>query len=111
MKRSSPGALKSVRSLTHQVPRQRIKKRAPPPIPPPAEGSKIEALGMRLGIKDPTFKDQWHLLNDLFPQNDLNVSAVWEAGIIGTGVISAIVDDGLDLHSDDLAANFVSVFP
>ncbi|CAL1705543.1 unnamed protein product [Somion occarium] len=36
----------------------------------------------------------------------MNVTAVWEMGITGKGVISALVDDGLDYNSDDIAANF-----
>ena len=39
----------------------------------------------------------------------MNVTALWEEGITGKGVITAFVDDGLDYTSEDLAANFVSV--
>ena len=38
----------------------------------------------------------------------VNVAPVWDMGIAGEGIISAMVDDGLDYESDDLAANFVS---
>ena len=38
----------------------------------------------------------------------MNVTALWEEGITGEGIITAFVDDGLDYTSDDLAANFVS---
>jgi hypothetical protein len=37
----------------------------------------------------------------------MNVSGLWEMGITGRGVISALIDDGLDYTSDDLSANFV----
>jgi kexin len=60
-----------------------------------------------VGIKDPEFVNQWHLFNDEIPANSMNVSGVWEAGITGKGVISAMVDDGVDYSSDDLKENFV----
>jgi kexin len=39
----------------------------------------------------------------------MNVTGLWEEGITGKGVISALVDDGLDYESEDLAQNFVSI--
>ncbi|KAG0197570.1 pheromone processing endoprotease [Mortierella sp. GBA30] len=57
------------------------------------------------GIKDPGFRYQWHLHNTK-DGHDINVTGVWEQGIIGTGVNVAIIDDGLDMTSDDLAPNF-----
>jgi kexin len=113
-KRSPNNALaSSVRSLTRQVPRQRIKKRAPPHSPPSdlvPTVSSSSVVASKLGIKDPIFPDQWHNVNDKFPGFDLNVSGVWEMGITGKGVISAVVDDGLDANSKDLADNFVRTF-
>jgi hypothetical protein len=40
----------------------------------------------------------------------LNVTGLWKEGITGKGVVSALVDDGLDFESGDLAANFVSLY-
>ncbi|KAF8321527.1 hypothetical protein DL93DRAFT_2051382 [Clavulina sp. PMI_390] len=109
---------KSLRSLERQVPRQRTKKRAPipersdgtsvwddprAPVPP---GSKSQVIAQELGIVDPIFNDQWHLANNQYPRYDLNVSGVWAQGVTGKGVITAVVDDGLDVNSDDLNANF-----
>lgn len=98
----------SVRYLERQTLRKRV-KRAPPPIPGPnavgAESS--SSVAQRLEIVDPEFSRQWHLVNDDYPQHMMNVSRVWEMGITGKGVVSALVDDGLDYNSDDLAANFV----
>lgn len=65
------------------------------------------SVAQRLEIVDPEFSRQWHLVNDDYPQHMMNVSRVWEMGITGKGVVSALVDDGLDYNSDDLAANFV----
>jgi kexin len=36
------------------------------------------------------------------------VTGVWEQGITGKGAVVAIIDDGLDANSEDLAVNFVS---
>ncbi|KDQ61170.1 hypothetical protein JAAARDRAFT_124899 [Jaapia argillacea MUCL 33604] len=97
----------SVKYLAPQIPRQRV-KRAPPSIRQEDEqnGTTSAAVAQRLGIEDPTFPQQWHLVNDEFPGNMMNVTPLWDMGIMGEGVISALVDDGLDYNSDDLAENF-----
>ncbi|TFK54604.1 kex protein [Heliocybe sulcata] len=97
----------SIKYLEPQAPRQRV-KRAPPPVRPGDGDVKSNAreVASRLGIQDPTFTKQWHLVNDENPEHMMNVSGLWEEGITGSGVISALVDDGLDYNSDDLAANF-----
>lgn len=101
----------SVKYLSRQELRQRV-KRAPPPIPAsrPQDSETALAVAQRMNIVDPEFPQQWHLVNDDFPQHMMNVTAVWDMGITGKGVISALVDDGLDYNSDDLAANFVRIF-
>ncbi|TFY82973.1 hypothetical protein EWM64_g1044, partial [Hericium alpestre] len=95
----------SVRYLERQELRQRA-KRAPPPIRPGSEDTPSSVVAERLGIEDPLFSKQWHLINNEFPEHMMNVTGLWEMGITGKGVISALVDDGLDYTSDDLAANF-----
>lgn len=60
----------------------------------------------KLDIQDPIFMEQWHLVNTLAPGNDVNVKNVWYDGIRGKGISVAIVDDGLDYESKDLADNF-----
>ena len=98
----------SIRYLSRQELRQRS-KRAPPPIHPPSyyDAPTTQEVAEKLLITDPEFPQQWHLVNDEFPQNMMNVSGLWEKGITGKGVISTFVDDGLDYNSDDLATNFV----
>lgn len=59
-----------------------------------------------LGISDPIFADQWHLFNAYQPGHDVNVSSVWQAGITGHNSTVAIVDDGLDMYSNDLKDNY-----
>ena len=60
---------------------------------------------------DPLFGDQWHLKNtgqagkDAVPGasgEDLNVSVAWNTAT-GKGIQIAIIDDGLDVHHEDLA--------
>jgi kexin len=95
--------------LERQVPRQRI-KRASPPIPNADDTvvhQKLHDVALALEIRDPEFSKQWHLVNDDYPRNSMNATGVWEMGVTGKGVISALVDDGLDYTSDDLAPNFV----
>lgn len=62
-----------------------------------------------LGISDPIFSEQWHLLNTVQKGHDVNVSGVWLQGITGKNATVAIVDDGLDMHSDDLKDNFYAL--
>lgn len=108
----------SVRHVEKQGLRKRTKRddshllRAPPPIPQPADDkpglAEAAAIAKKFGIRDPIFAEQWHLVNDAYPKNMMNTTPVWESGVTGKGVIAAMVDDGLDFNSDDLAANFVS---
>ncbi|RDX56377.1 hypothetical protein OH76DRAFT_1395493 [Lentinus brumalis] len=96
----------AVRHVLPQTLRQRV-KRAPQPIRPPSEEIETAAdAALRLGIHDPEFQQQWHLVNDDYPEHMMNVTPLWDMGITGKGVITALVDDGLDYTSDDLAANF-----
>ncbi|CEP62617.1 kexin KEX2 LALA0_S05e09626g [Lachancea lanzarotensis] len=60
----------------------------------------------RLTIEDPLFDRQWHLINTNFPGHDVNVTGLWYENVTGHGIVAAIVDDGLDFESEDLADNF-----
>lgn len=95
--------VESVRHLSRQVLRQRV-RRAPPPLRPPTS---IKGVAQKFDIHDPMFPKQWHLINEEYPEHMMNVTPVWEMGFTGKGVISSVVDDGLDYTSDDLAPNFV----
>jgi kexin len=97
----------SVDYISPQTLRRRV-KRAPPLISPPKESSS-SSVAARMGIQDPLFPQQWHLVNDDFPQHMMNVTGVWDMGFKGKGVISSLVDDGLDYESEDLSANFVCI--
>jgi kexin len=97
--------------------KQRLHKRGPVDFPEnhvrqeaaPTEGeavSRQKRIASDLAIKDPLFGSQWHLFNSIQVGNDLNVTGVWLEGITGKGVVTAIVDDGLDLNSEDLKDNY-----
>ncbi|KAF1981438.1 subtilisin-like protein [Aulographum hederae CBS 113979] len=100
-----------------QVLRKRLVKRGVPKYPgqtrqlPPSlsPGSTIQKQVMtELGIKDPIFHEQWHLFNAEQPGNDLNVTGVWLDGVTGKNSTVCIVDDGLDMDSEDLRDNYYS---
>jgi kexin len=95
----------SIHYLSLQHLRQRVKRAPPPTIPPTINASR--AMAARFGFTDPKFPEQWHIVNDDYPEHMMNVSGVWEMGFKGHGVISSLVDDGLDYESEDLSANFV----
>ncbi|KIY50809.1 hypothetical protein FISHEDRAFT_64425 [Fistulina hepatica ATCC 64428] len=91
----------AIKYFDPQVLRQRH-KRAPPPV----SDASSNAVAQRMGIEDPLFGEQWHLVNDEFPEHSMNVVPVWDMGFTGKGVISSLVDDGLDYTSEDLKDNF-----
>jgi kexin len=64
------------------------------------------SLMKTLEILDPMFTEQWHLFNPVQLGHDVNVSSLWLEGITGANSTVAIIDDGLDMHSLDLADNY-----
>jgi len=115
----------SVRSLERQVLRQRHKRDViyvPTPAGPkplkeprqttsrPTKGGKTLSLSQqaarKFSIYDPLWPKQWHLVNDVIPKHMINATGVWDMGITGKNVTVAIVDDGIDMSSDDLKDNF-----
>lgn len=122
-KRSIGGSdiLDGVKFAQKQKLKARMEKRGP--IPPAPEGSsspvamrqdtpvpdavaRQDAVAQALGIHDPIFKEQWHLFNPVQVGHDVNVTDVWLQGITGHNATVAIVDDGLDMYSDDLKDNY-----
>ncbi|EON64271.1 hypothetical protein W97_03502 [Coniosporium apollinis CBS 100218] len=80
--------------------------RAVPTVPVDSNVIRQQELMATLKIKDPIFNEQWHLFNTHDPGNDLNVTGVWLQGITGKNATVCIVDDGLDMDSDDLKPNY-----
>ena len=100
----------AVRHLTAQAPRQRVKRGAFSSRAPQSTdwlNLSSSAVAEREGIVDPEFKDQWHLINEEYPEHMVNAAPVWDMGITGKDVVSCIIDDGLEYESEDLADNFV----
>ena len=112
-----------------QMPRQRLFKRGILPPPPSRNpwASDLQRGGSKgvghklpfktvleqqqevveaLDIHDPIFHEQWHLFNTKQPGNDLNITGLWLDGITGVNQTVCIIDDGLDMDSDDLKANY-----
>jgi len=54
------------------------------------------------GASDPLYGSQWHLHGNA---NSLNVESAWGQQITGTGVVVAIVDDGVQVSHPDLNVN------
>ncbi|EWC45187.1 hypothetical protein DRE_06075 [Drechslerella stenobrocha 248] len=75
-------------------------------LDPAAKQGLFKTLVDTLDINDPIFKDQWHLFNSREVTHDVNVGQLWLEGITGQNATVAIVDDGLDSTSHDLAANY-----
>jgi kexin len=120
-RRRKRGIQDSARVLWYQKQRlrPRLVKRIPPPPyprqgPPPAKALQpdpiavqvLEQIASTLDIHDPIFRDQWHILNTIQLGHDLNVTGVWLQGITGNGSITSVIDDGLDMYSDDLKDNY-----
>lgn len=55
---------------------------------------------------DPLFNNQWHLRNTAGV--DIHVLPAWEAGIGGSGITIAMVDDGLQRTHPDIAPNYLA---
>ncbi|TFK29176.1 hypothetical protein FA15DRAFT_700441 [Coprinopsis marcescibilis] len=96
-------------SITHLEKQHRhtLVQRAPAPAPPlvrppPSNDAVID----KYGIKDQFFSLQWHIANDRYPENMMNVTPVWDMGYTGKGVVTGLIDDGLDYTSEDLKDNF-----
>ncbi|KIL69836.1 hypothetical protein M378DRAFT_68936 [Amanita muscaria Koide BX008] len=94
----------SIKYFSKQTLRRR-EKRAPPLIRPPSASAQY-GVAEHLGINDPLFKSQWHLVNEEFPEHMMNVTGIWAMGYTGKGVITSLLDDGLDYDHEDIAANF-----
>ena len=63
-------------------------------------------VARELSIADPIFNEQWHLINTVQIGHDINVTGVWTQGITGHNATAVMVDDGIDMYSDDLKDNY-----
>lgn len=67
---------------------------------------RIKEVAEKFNISDPTFVEQWHLVNTQYPGNDVNVTGAWDIGVTGKNITVAVVDDGVDGEAEDLKDNF-----
>lgn len=96
---------------------KRLEKRSIPPrqagprprfVPDTVLAEQLKQIANTLDIHDPIFHEQWHLFNTVDKEHDVNVTGLWQEGVTGFNSTVAIVDDGLDMYSDDLKGNYVS---
>lgn len=76
----------------------------------PAETYKTMVANSSLPMNDPLLQDQWHYQNDgtlAYSKKgaDINLFKAWEITHGSPNVIVAIVDGGIDINHEDLAAN------
>ncbi|KAI9305889.1 peptidase S8/S53 domain-containing protein [Cunninghamella echinulata] len=106
-KRSINDEWSKVETIKKQVLKKRTRRAVIPRAPILTSGKMIlEDAQKTLKIADPGFSRQWHLVNLDDFGNDINITSVWKEGITGNGTTVAILDDGLDYQSRDLADNF-----
>ncbi|KAL8714898.1 MAG: hypothetical protein Q9220_001411 [cf. Caloplaca sp. 1 TL-2023] len=107
-----------------QVVKPRMQKRTSVPLSPRQAGLPMAqdtngqpvaveaAVAMRkevarkLSIEDPIFGEQWHLFNTVQLGHDVNVTGVWMQGVTGNNVTAVMVDDGIDMYSEDIKDNY-----
>lgn len=59
-------------------------------------------------FNDPYFGSQWHYVNGRYQGADINVQRVWDEFTVGNNaVIVSVVDEGVYMQHEDLAANLV----
>ncbi|KAL8777963.1 MAG: hypothetical protein Q9213_007629 [Squamulea squamosa] len=63
-------------------------------------------VARKLSIEDPIFHEQWHLFNTVQLGHDVNVTGVWMQGVTGHNVTAVMVDDGIDMYSEDIKDNY-----
>ena len=61
-------------------------------------------------VNDPLFSKQWFLAPaEDDPDTTLNVMPVWESGLTGKGIVTAIIDGGVFFIHKDLEDNYVCI--
>ncbi|KAL8762071.1 MAG: hypothetical protein Q9184_001879 [Pyrenodesmia sp. 2 TL-2023] len=118
------GALDGILWSQKQKVKPRMQKRntIPPPLPrqgPPVAVGPVKTpetvdaavavrkeVARKLSIEDPIFGEQWHLFNTIQLGHDVNVTGVWMQGVTGHNVTAVMVDDGIDMYSEDIKDNY-----
>ncbi|XP_064596448.1 neuroendocrine convertase 2-like [Liolophura sinensis] len=70
----------------------------------------LGVVRMEMKFSDPYYPDEWYLINKGqsggLPGMDLNVQVAWKMGFTGKGVVTCILDDGIDHTHPDLIDNY-----
>ena len=62
-------------------------------------------------FNDPYFSSQWHFVNTRYTNADINVQKVWDEFTVGkSNVIVSVVDEGVNMEHEDLAANLIPCY-
>ena len=101
----SPKELSMIRAAEDLVPGKAAAAQDQPVANPEAVAARKNLI-RDLTIDDPIFEEQWHLFNTEQLGHDINVTGVWQQGITGEGATAVMVDDGIDMYSDDLKDNY-----
>ena len=65
----------------------------------------MRPLSTRALPSDPSFGLQWHLVNTISPNYDVNIEGAWNNGYTGNGQCVGIIDGGVQTNHPDLQAN------
>uniref|UniRef100_A0A1I8IFK7 Peptidase_S8 domain-containing protein n=1 Tax=Macrostomum lignano TaxID=282301 RepID=A0A1I8IFK7_9PLAT len=62
----------------------------------------------RAAYNDPLWPKMWYIndLHEVDRKPSMNILAVWGQGVTGRGVVTAVLDDGIDLTHPDLVKNY-----
>ncbi|KAI4217189.1 MAG: hypothetical protein LQ351_000498 [Letrouitia transgressa] len=117
-------ALDAIHWFQKQKVKPRMQKRNVVPPPPARSGLPVlqdstgqpaavesavaqkKEIARQLSIEDPIFGEQWHLFNTIQVGHDVNVTGVWTQGITGHNATAVMVDDGIDMYSEDIKDNY-----
>lgn len=119
------GSLENVYEVTHSVTHSRFSRGLDSRLSPSsavsdvllshssvllAEQQQLNPPHELYAINDPSFVEQWHLVNtgqfDGTAGEDINVQPVWDMGLDGTGILVSIVDDGYQTDHGDLSPRY-----
>lgn len=101
LSRKSESISSAVKHISRQLPRK-VVQNASTHIRSDIDSPSIVR---REGVRDPSFPEQWSLVD---PDHSMNVVPVWKKlGYTGKGVLIAVIDDGLKSDHKDLESNFV----
>lgn len=55
---------------------------------------------------DPLYKKSWHLY-EMYPKSDISLQKTWQEGYTGKNIKIAVIDNGFNIHHEELANSFI----